>query len=425
MRKEEDKRKVVLYVTWPSEFKTYPKQKLEQAREATKGKVQTLLADHAEHVSFGDCKDNQGHLLPKILVFIRHSEASSMEELAPALRRVRYIDVGLEELVKTTLNKTDLNKLGIKPCCYTPACVQGQFVPAKNGRPARPAPKCDAGQRAYSSRICFSAGWCTISKTDRHADKRADEERRASAAREAISKAYRPMQECRAHEAGRCTKGDLCFESHDVPDCMILCCSMRMPKPGRKQRYAKCTSLRVGKDCPYSHEPVQEQTQEERDYDAIMFDEASDAEKTALEISQAEEAEKQSAEATAAATTAAAAAAARRTPEFNRLQEVCDAAKEARRGATAATAAAGAAAATAAAAAAVAAEAVVTAAAATNAVVANPGEWTGGNGPYPGGTAPLATPDQLAAQQALLVSQIQANHSIQQYESAPQPEADA
>ena len=201
------------------------------------------------------------------------------------------------------------------------------------------------------------------------------------------------MQECRAHEAGRCTKGDLCFESHNVPDCMILCCSMRMPKPGQKQRYTKCTSLRVGKDCPYSHEPVQEQTQEERDYDAIMFDEASDAEKTALEISQAEEAEKQSAEATAAA--------------------------------TAATAAAGAAAATAAAAAAVAAEAVVTAAAATNAVVANPGEWTGGNGPYPGGTAPLATPDQLAAQQALLVSQIQANHSIQQYESAPQPEADA
>ena len=87
----------------------------------------------------------------------------------------------------------------------------------------------------------------------------------------------------------------------------------------------------------------------------------------------------------------------------------------------------------------------MTAAAATNAVVANPGEWTGGNGPYPGGAAPLLTPDQLAtqqvaaqqlaaaqltaaqraAQQALLLSQAQANHSIQQYESAPQPEADA
>ena len=89
MRREQDKRKVVLFFTWPPEFKLYTPQKLEQAREATKGKVQAMLEDHAEHVSFGDCKDNQGHLLPKILVFIRHSEASSMAELAPALRRVR------------------------------------------------------------------------------------------------------------------------------------------------------------------------------------------------------------------------------------------------------------------------------------------------------------------------------------------------
>ena len=408
VRKEEDKRKVVLFITWPSEFKLYAKQKLKQAREATKGKVQALLADHAEHVAFGDCKDDQGHLLPKILVFIRHSEASSMAELAPALRRVRYIDVGLEELVKTTLNKADLSKLGIKSCCYTPACVQGQFVPAKNGRPARPAPKCDAGQRAYASRMCFSARPArTSNRTDRHADKRAGEEQRANAARAAISKAYRPPQECRAHEAGRCTKGDQCYESHNVPDWMIMCCSMRKPKPGQKLRYTRCTSLRVGKECPYSHEPVQEQTEEEKAeaelFDATMFDETSEA----VEIAQAEEAEKQSAAATAAA--------------------------------TAATAAAGAAVAAAAAAAAVAAEAAAAATAAASAL--EPGGAGDAllldallqgeppaNEPPVGQGAPTPQhqpmdPALLASQQALLASRHQCNHAIKHYASA-QPGAE-
>ena len=413
LRKEEDTRKIVLYVTWPSEYKTYPKPKFEKAKAATKGKVKALLADHAEHVSFGECKDNQGHLLPKFLVFIRHGKESSMHELAPALRNLRYIDVGLEELVKTSLNKKDLSQLGVKPCCYTPACVQGQPVAAnaKKGRPARPAPKCDAGQRAYAARMCFFRP-VYVSSDDRHADKRAGEERRASEAREAISKAHQPMQECRAHEAGRCSKGDMCYEAHNVPDCTIMCCSVRKPKLGRKAKFTTCTSLRVGRECPYSHEPMQELTEEEK-AEAEQLMDLSDEAGEGAQIALAEAAEEQSAEATAAA--------------------------------NAATAAAGAAAAAAAAAAAVAAEAVVTAAAATSAVVANPGEWTGGNGPYPGGAAPLLTPDQLAtqqvaaqqlaaaqltaaqraAQQALLLSQAQANHSIQQYESAPQPEADA
>ena len=304
--------------------------------------------------------------------------------------------------MKTTLNKADLSKLGIKSCCYTPACVQGQPVPAKNGRPARPAPKCDAGQRAYSARMCFSARPARANLTDRHADKRAGEEQRASAAREAISKAYRPSQECRAHEAGRCTKGDQCYESHNMPDWMVMCCSIRKPKPGQKLRYTRCTSLRVGKECPYSHEPLQEQTEEEKaeaeQFDANMFDETSDA----AEIAQAEEAEKQSAAATAAA--------------------------------TAATAAAGAAVAAAAAAAAVAAEAAAAAAAATSAL--EPGGAGDAllldallqgeppaNEPPVGQGAPTPQhqsmdPALLASQQALLVSQHQCNHAIQHYASA-------
>ena len=48
-------------------------------------------------------------------------------------------------------------------------------------------------------------------------DKRADQEMRAYAARDTVEKAFRPPHECRAHEAGRCNKGDQCFEYHNVP----------------------------------------------------------------------------------------------------------------------------------------------------------------------------------------------------------------
>ena len=398
VRREQDKRKVVLFLTWPPEFKLYTPKKLEQAREATKGKVQAMLEDHAEHVSFGDCKDNQGHLLPKILIFVRHSEASSMAKLASALPQMRYIDVGLEVMVKTSLNRADLARLGIKACCYTPACVRGHPVPAKNGRPERPAPQCDAGQRAHATRMCYAARPARpvhTSNADRHAraDKRAGEEQRANAARDAIEKAFRPPQECRAHEAGRCTKGDQCYESHNVPDSLIMCCSMlKFGQKHYKLKYSTCTSIRVGKECPYSHEPLEEQTEEEMAdlLDASALEEANEA----AEIALAEEAEQQSAAAAAAA--------------------------------AAATAAAGAAVAAAAAAAAVATAAAAAAVAAASAGVANPGEAaplaSPANGPPVDQAMPA--PQHQPVDQALLASQHQANAAIEYYKSA-QPGAEA
>ena len=247
--------------------------------------------------------------------------------------------------------------------------------------------------------MCYAARPARPARTDyadRHAraDKRAGEEQRANAARDAIEKAFRPPQECRAHEAGRCAKGDQCYESHNVPDSLIMCCSML--KPGQrhyKLRYATCTSIRVGKECPYSHEPPKEQTEEENAeadlFDANMFEEASEA----AEIAQAEEAEKRSAAATATAATA--------------------------------TAAAGAAVAAAAAAAAVATAAAAAAVAATSAGVANPGEAappaSPANGPPVNQAMPA--PQHQPVDQALLASQHQANAAIEYYKSA-QPGAE-
>ena len=107
-------------------------------------------------MGFGECKDDQGNALPKILIFARHHATSSMAEFAKALPQLRYIDVGLRLLVKTNINKEGLAKLGIKQCCYTPACVRGEAETGSNGRAARPAPQCGAGQRAYAARTCVA-----------------------------------------------------------------------------------------------------------------------------------------------------------------------------------------------------------------------------------------------------------------------------
>lgn len=223
-----------------------------------------------------------------------------MAELAAALPQMRYIDVGLEVMVRTSLNQGDRARLGIKACCYTPACVRGHPEPARNGRPERSAPQCDAAQRAHAARMCYATRATRPAHTnfDKSADKRAGEEMRAHAARDTVEKAFRPPQECRAHEAGRCIKGDQCYESHNVPDSQITCCSVL--KFGQKhyhKKYRTCTAFRVDKECPYSHEPLEEQTEEEMAEADLLDAQTLEEENEAAEIALAALAEQQSTEA--------------------------------------------------------------------------------------------------------------------------------
>mgnify|MGYP003317623306 CR=1 FL=1 len=61
-----------------------------------------------------------------------------------------------------------------------------------------------------------------------------------------VEKAFKPPQECRAHMAGRCYKGDQCFESHTVPYHLITCCSvLKSGQNHYKARFRTCTALRV------------------------------------------------------------------------------------------------------------------------------------------------------------------------------------
>ena len=62
-------------------------------------------------------------------------------------------------------------------------------------------------------------------------------------------------QECRAHEAGRCTKSsDVCTESHLIPDEQIKCCSILKPgDPYYNPAYSRCRFAKLGMTCPYKH----------------------------------------------------------------------------------------------------------------------------------------------------------------------------
>ena len=155
--------------------------------------------------------------MPKILIFMRHPPTSSMAEFAKALPPLRYIDVGLQVLVKTNIGSGGRVKLGIKSCCYAPASVRVNVDPGRNGRPARPAPQCGAAQRAYAARTCLAAKVLKTWTARKNVDKEERQEMQLAAARDTVEKAFRPPQECRAHEAGRCYKGDQCIESHNVP----------------------------------------------------------------------------------------------------------------------------------------------------------------------------------------------------------------
>ena len=60
----------------------------------------------------------------------------------------------------------------------------------------------------------------------------------------------------RRHEASRCIKGDACLESHIIPDDLIKCRSvLKLGQKWLNPRFPTCTSVRAGKECPYSHEP--------------------------------------------------------------------------------------------------------------------------------------------------------------------------
>ena len=181
-----------------------------------------------------------------------------MGSVGCALQAVKYVEVGLGQLAKVRIANTWAEKLKIKPCCFKESCTKGVEQPAKDGRPIRAAPQCDAAQVAYAAR---GNRVRKLKQQEASADKLCQQEISKYAAEERLERKEKRKrdggvpQECRAHQAGRCIKGDKCYESHLLPDDQIMCCSVL--KEGDKwynAKFTKCCFERAGLECPYSHE---------------------------------------------------------------------------------------------------------------------------------------------------------------------------
>ena len=177
-----------MYMPWPGALKGLLQDHRESAENAAYAKVKYALRE-AEHVAFVECKDKQGNILPKVIIFARHPASIDPKEFAKYLPPLKYIDIGMSMLIKTSLTKDWQVKMGIKPCCYAPVCVEGVPTPAKGSWPARGAPQCGAAQTAIANRKCLTS--VKAPQGSNWLEKAKEQEMHLEVAKDAIAKAFR------------------------------------------------------------------------------------------------------------------------------------------------------------------------------------------------------------------------------------------
>ena len=257
-RKEQKERCIAMYLDWPHMLKAKPKE-LQLGLQHVATQFLKSGLDKCEHVGFSEVKDIQGNVLPKMLVYARFPAGMPMEEVATALQRVKYVEMGLPVLAPVRIPTNWRKKLGdLKACCFRKECVEGVALPARDGMPLRKAPRCNAEQLALAARRGLGS---RISKLEAKAEKITNQEAHKAVAEDKITQAARRKrgagQECRAHLAGRCIKppGE-CPELHNVSDAEIKCCSvLKEGDPHFNPKFRACRMARAGMECKYSHEP--------------------------------------------------------------------------------------------------------------------------------------------------------------------------
>ena len=187
--------------------------------------MKTHLTDAgASKVAFAECRDEARRLLPKVICFSHHSESVSLRNF---VRLLPKIDIGLPQLVKTTLDARRQ-----EPRCRPSQAVllsrgvhQGHGDDETRRPPVRSTPvrrgAASAPQAHMSTRPLHSVAAAT-KKTEKveHGNLLFASQNSIFAVRVAGK-----TQQCRAHLKGRCNMGATCFESHDTPESEITCCS--------------------------------------------------------------------------------------------------------------------------------------------------------------------------------------------------------
>ena len=212
--------------------------------------MKTHLTDAgASKVAFAECRDEARRLLPKVICFSHHSESVSLRNF---VRLLPKIDIGLPQLVKTTLDAKSRGVAQVKQCCYRAACTKGTASTKPDGHRFA-APQCDAGQQAHQARM--GTGRYSRSPRPRRRPRKWSTATCSSRLRTPFSRLASPprrsSQQCRAHLKGWCNMGATCFESHDTPESEIICCSkLAKDDPLWHKNFTKRRALPPNK-CPY------------------------------------------------------------------------------------------------------------------------------------------------------------------------------
>ena len=200
---------------------------------------------NAHNVGFHKHRDEQsGRFVQGLTGFVNHPTNVSREEfIVNAFQELKYVNAGMGELVKLTLDHDDTVKAKIQKCCFRAAC------PKTNGG------KCEVwAQTMHRHGLMTSQqpsdrarGKRKMDPTEQQIDFRAQE---LSAIR-----AKRPPPQCRAHARGRCVNGSACTSAHTKDPATILCNSMvsaaDMGVSATNKSYGYCALRMKNLPCPY------------------------------------------------------------------------------------------------------------------------------------------------------------------------------
>ena len=217
-------------------------------------RAMTRLRDHfrqhfkkydAHNVGFHKHRDeHSGRFVQGLTGFVNHpANVSRGDFITTAFQELKYINAGMGELVKLTLDHDDIVKAKIQKCCFRTAC------PKTNGG------KCDVwiqtmrkhGLMTSQHSSDHARGKRKMEPTEQQKDFRA---REMSAIR-----AKRPPPQCRAHIRGRCTNGSSCTQPHTTDPATILCNSMVSAADkgvsATNKSYGYCALHLKNLPCPY------------------------------------------------------------------------------------------------------------------------------------------------------------------------------
>jgi hypothetical protein len=200
---------------------------------------------NAHNIGFHKHRDeHSGRFVQGLTGFVNHpTNVGRGEFIVTAFQDLKYVNAGMGELVKLTLDHDDTVKANIQKCCFRAAC------PKTNGG------RCDVwiqtmrrhGLMTSQQPSDRARGKRKMEPTEQQIDFRAQE---SSAIR-----AKRPPPQCRAHTRGRCVNGSACTQPHTKDPATILCNSMVSAADkgvsATNKSYGYCALRMKNLPCPY------------------------------------------------------------------------------------------------------------------------------------------------------------------------------